>query len=389
MQNQRIKAAAIALCVLALITAAKINSAKTDTESKPKDIQLSSLGISVSNQDVEFNGAPSDIPAYNIKGSNYFKLRDLAKLFNGSTAQFSISADDKIHSICISKGNAYTERGDEMSGLSETALSIGESPWKLIVDGSELTASAYSIDGSNYYKIRDINNALGVDVEYNKEKNSIELSSEYDPVVPESAAADPSWFDDAAFCGDSLSTWLQNYAGDAGLGNAAFLTATSFGIVNALGPVTESSVHPSYQGSKMLLEDAIALKGAKKVYLMFGINDIDYGVDEAAKYYVELINKILAKSPEAQIYIESATPMLNTSKRATYKLNNETIRAFNEKMRYYCKEYKWNYLDIASVYADEFGGLKADACSDAETMGLHISFGATAKWVDYLRTHTR
>ncbi len=384
MQNRRIKTAAIALCVIAFIAAAKI-----DADSKPKVIQLDSVGISVSEQDVDFNGAPSGIPAYNIKGNNYFKLRDLAKLFNGSTAQFSISADDEEQAICISKGEAYTERGDEMSGLSETALSIGESPWKLIVDGSKLNTSAYSIDGSNYYKIRDIGSALGVNVEYNEGNNSIELRSEYDPVVPESAAADPGWFDDAAFCGDSLSTWLQNYAGDAGLGNAAFLTATSFGIVNALGPVTESSVHPSYQGRKMLLEDAIALKGAKKVYLMFGINDIDYGIDEAAHYYVELINRILVKSPDVQIYIESATPMLNNSKRATSQLNNETIRAFNAKMMDYCKQYKWNYLDIASVYADELGGLKAEACSDAETMGLHISFGATAEWVDYLRTHTR
>ncbi len=383
--RKRMQAATIALCIIAFVVAARIDAKNKE----PKDIPLSSLGIMVSDQAVSFDGTPSSIPAYNIEGSNYFKIRDLAKLLNGSTAQFSVSVSEDDQSINISKGGAYSERGDEMSELSENVLNVGKSPWKLVVDGTETPASAYSIDGSNYYKIRDLSDALGLEVEYNEKTKCVKLSSEYDPDVPETAAVNPGWFDDAAFCGDSLSTWLQNYAGDAGLGNAAFLTATSFGIVNALGPVTDSSVHPSYQGKKMLLEDAIALKGAKKVYIMFGINDIDYGVDEAANYYVELVNRILAKNPGAQIYVESATPMLSTSKRATSQLNNETIRAFNAKMRDFCKQYKWNYLDIASVYEDESGGLKAEACSDAETMGLHISYGATAEWVDYLRTHTR
>ncbi len=351
--------------------------------------EITTVNARISAQAVEFDGAPCSISAYNIDGSNYFMIRDLAQLLNGSAAQFSVTSNGDNYSILATTGEAYTPRGGEMSELSDRVSGIEPSKWKLVVNGVATPVSAYYIDGSNFYRIRDLGKVLGFQVGYNAAANRILISSVYNAEVPESEAVPPGWFDDAVFCGDSISTWLANYTGDAGLGNATFLTATSFGIVNALSPVTGSSVHPSYQGTKMKLEDAIAKCGASKVYLMFGINDIDYGIDTATAYYVELVNNILEASPDVQIYIESVTPMLSNSTRATEKLNNATIKAFNDKMKEYCQANGWNYLDINSVYADEHGGLRADACSDASSMGLHITYEATSDWVNYLRTHTR
>ncbi len=366
---------------------------------KPEDIEvndgkipiseITAVNAGISVQAVEFDGTPCSISAYNIDGHNYFMIRDLAQLLNGSAAQFSVTSNGDDYSILATTGEAYTPRGGEMSELSERVYGIEPSQWKLMVNGMEVPVSAYNIDGSNFYRIRDLGKALGFQVSYNAATDYISISSIQNAVVPESEAVPPSWFDDAAFCGDSISTWLANYTGDAGLGNATFLTSTSFGIVNALGPVTDSSVHPSYQGTKMKLEDAIKKCGASKVYLMFGINDIDYGIDTATAYYVELVNNILEASPDVQIYIESVTPMLSNSTRATEKLNNTTIKTFNDKMKECCQANGWNYLDINSIYADEHGGLRADACSDAATMGLHITYEATSDWVNYLRTHTR
>lgn len=370
------------------------HSSSADNEAGPSEegvliSEISTMNANISSQCVELDGTPSDISAYNIDGSNYFMLRDLAQLLNGSAAQFSIAANDNDYSIHAQTGESYTSKGGEMSELNLRISSIKPSHWKLFVNGTEVPAASYYIDGSNYYRIRDISRALGFQVDYDSVHDQILIWSAWNPVVPETTAASPGWFDDAVFCGDSISTWLANYAGDAGLGKATFLTATSFGIVNALGPVTDSSVHPSYQGTKMKLEDAIVKCGATKVFLMFGINDIDYGVEQAAAYYVELINSILSKSPRAQIYIQSATPMLSSSKRADEKLNNATIESFNSAMKEYCRAGKWNYLDVASVFKDEKGGLRAEVCSDPDSMGLHISFEATQEWVNYLRTHTR
>ncbi len=364
-------------------------SAGSESEEASISIPISSINASVSTQSVDFDGKPSGIQAYYIDGANYFAIRDIAQLLNGSPAQFSVTPDEAGYSIQLKKGEAYISNGGEMAELGTSVSSAGHSQWKLTVDGAPVTSSAYNINGSNFYKLRDLSSVLGFHVDYNAANNHVQINSSYSPDVPQSGTADPSWFDDAVFCGDSLSTWLRNYAGSEGLGNATFLTATSFGIMNALSPVTASSVHPSYQGTKMLLEDAIAKCGANKVYLMFGINDIDYGLESATESYVKLVNNILAKSPGAQIYIESATPMLSNSKRADEVLNNASIDKFNQMMKEYCKQNGWNYLDIASVFKDENGGLRADACSDASTMGLHVTYEATREWVSYLRTHTR
>lgn len=45
----------------------------------------------LSSQKLRFNGADrSDVEKYNIDGSNFFKLRDLAALLDGTAAQFDV-----------------------------------------------------------------------------------------------------------------------------------------------------------------------------------------------------------------------------------------------------------------------------------------------------------
>ena len=69
-----------------------------------------------------------------------------------------------------------------------------------------------------------------------------------------------SYFDDAVFVGDSISLKLRNYvykqrAGDPGfLGSAQFLTVGGLGSGNVQLPITADSLHPVYNGEKMMLE---------------------------------------------------------------------------------------------------------------------------------------
>ena len=108
------------------------------------------------------------------------------------------------------------------------------------------------------------------------------------PVTPfqlglqESGVVPDGYFDDAVFIGDSITLKLYHYVKDMRnqgtpcLGGAKFLTAGSLGSGNALWPVSKESVHPSYQGDKMRIEKAIELMGARKVYIMLGMNDVAY-----------------------------------------------------------------------------------------------------------------
>lgn len=212
----------------------------------------------------------------------------------------------------------------------------------------------------------------------------------FTPTISKGAEADLSYFDDVVFIGDSVSVMLQYYcASTKALGNAKFLCAGSLSATNALWPVSDQSVHPTYQGKKMLVEDGVAASGAKKVYIMLGINNIGYGVTRARDDMVLLIDRILQKAPGCQIYIQSVTPMAETSTIVTNMLNNEKIKEYNNAMLTLCEENGWYFVNVSEVFRDENGFLPSEDCSDNYSMGIHFTNAAAEKWVNYLRTHTK
>ena len=210
----------------------------------------------------------------------------------------------------------------------------------------------------------------------------------FQSTLPACEEVPKEYFDDAVFVGDSVSVWLQYYGtATKSLGNAKFLCAGSLSATNALGPVTDESVHPSYQGKKMTVEDGVAASGAKKVYIMLGINNISYGLQKSTGDMVELISRILAKSPDVTIFIQSVTPMSPKSNILSKCLNNDSIIAYNERMQELCEENGWYFVNVAEVFRDDDGFLPAEYCSDYEGMGIHFNNAAAKNWVAYLKTH--
>lgn len=211
--------------------------------------------------------------------------------------------------------------------------------------------------------------------------------------VPVSAKVSPSYLDDAVFIGDSVSLKLKLYTAkirqsNAGFfGKAQFLVQGSMGSGNALQPVSAASIHPSYNGQKMLIEDSVAAMGAKKVYIMLGMNDIAlYGIEGSVTNMGTLIGRIKAKSPNAIILVQSATPMIMTMQRKD--LNNANMYTYDQKLAALCVRNGWNFIDVAEVMRDKNGALPANYCSDPEILGMHFTDTACQVWVDYLLTHT-
>ena len=211
----------------------------------------------------------------------------------------------------------------------------------------------------------------------------------------ESTRVEDSYFDDAVFIGDSVSLKLNRYASEQRksnanfMGKAQFLTAGSMGSGNALQPVSDESIHPMYNGEKLSLADSVAKSGAKKVYIMLGMNDLaPYGVDGAVENMQKLITTILEKTPDAKIYIQSATPLVKAKNISTHKLNNTNMAAYNEKLAALCAEQGYYFVDVASVVSDSEGNLIQSYCSDPDNMGIHFTDEGCQVWVDYLYTHT-
>lgn len=113
--------------------------------------------------------------AYNINDNNYFKLRDIAKMLDGTIKCFDIEYDAERNTIDMMSLFPYTPAGGELTpgdGVQRTAYS---STAFLTYDGMPIKATCYNIDGNNYFKLRDITDALDCRVEWDNKNQMIKV----------------------------------------------------------------------------------------------------------------------------------------------------------------------------------------------------------------------
>ena len=205
------------------------------------------------------------------------------------------------------------------------------------------------------------------------------------------AGVDAAWFDDAVFVGDSVTLKLSYYCEDhpEALSDTQFFCAGSLSYTNALWPLDDpDAVHPYYQGQTYLTEDCAKVTGAKKVFIMLGMNDIGLsGVDGAMENANTLIGNIKKNSPDVTFYIESVTPMIPSAEGDV--LNNTKIRELDERLEQFANENGYQYLDLYHALADEDGCLPLEYCGDPDGQGIHFTDAACELWVQYLKENVR
>lgn len=123
------------------------------------------------------NGENAAFDAYNINGNNYFKLRDLAYILNGTEKQFEVGYDGAANAISLTSNQSYTTVGGEMTGKGDGAKTPAPTDSKILLNGSEIQFTAYNIDGNNYFKLRDIGQAFDFGVDWDGEQNSIVIDT--------------------------------------------------------------------------------------------------------------------------------------------------------------------------------------------------------------------
>ncbi len=137
---------------------------------------------------------------------------------------------------------------------------------------------------------------------------------------------------------------------------------------------------------KYTIPEGLKAIGAKKIFIMLGMNDIGcYGVDGSLESMKTMTSKIEEKCPDADIYVESVTPMLENMQLTG--LNNRTIAEFDEKVKAVCAQRGYKYMDVASAVDDGNGNLVYSYCGDPTAMGLHFSDAGCDQWVEYLKCH--
>ena len=142
---------------------------------------VSAAGPSVvlSPQRLTVNGTPISCEKYNIDGYNYFKLRDIALLLNGTEAQFSVEWDAERNLVSIVSGEVYEPNGSElMLSKKDRSRSARLTNQTIMIDGNVCDSLlVYNIGGNNYFKLRNLGDALGFTVRFIEKTNTAAIES--------------------------------------------------------------------------------------------------------------------------------------------------------------------------------------------------------------------
>ena len=136
---------------------------------------------SPTNDKLEVNGNAADPTVYKIGDSNYFKIRDVAALLNGTEKQFAVGYDGTKNAVTATTGQGYDKQSGDLAGAatggSQTADPSNDA---IYVNGEKITAEVYKINGSNYFKLRDLGKALNFYVGWSADRGMyIETNKPY------------------------------------------------------------------------------------------------------------------------------------------------------------------------------------------------------------------
>ncbi|MGO4110932.1 hypothetical protein [Paenibacillus sp. YAF4_2] len=148
----------------------------TSTTTYAADSYMKATGLISS---IKLNGEPAQLDGLTIQGSNYFKLRDLAAAFSGTSSQFDVSWSSEHNAVEIHTGKPYSVAKDDDDPFFRSNMNYMVKPTDstLFVDGKAVPIQAYNKEGSNYFKLRDLGKLIPFEVSFNGVENEILLFS--------------------------------------------------------------------------------------------------------------------------------------------------------------------------------------------------------------------
>lgn len=203
---------------------------------------------------------------------------------------------------------------------------------------------------------------------------------EYSLPVPLEAQKEDDFMDKAAFLGDSRTVDLFIYSS---LGKTKAKPYCDVGL-NVQTVFTKRFLNQDGQLLTAIEAMKLNKKSINKAYLMFGINELGYNVDEFIRLYKKLIDEIRKINPNTVIYVQSILPVSKSKDNSDKLHNNQNIRIFNEEIRKMCELKKVFYVDAYNVTANGEGYLPEHTAYD----GVHFKSDYCEKWYDYLKKHT-
>ena len=211
-----------------------------------------------------------------------------------------------------------------------------------------------------------------IESRYYKDAGKVALTTEYSYTKE-----NISYFDDAAFLGDSRTLGISDYAG---LETADFYCDSGMMIFKIL----EEEVTYQKTGSKVRMTEVLQNRQYGKIYLMLGMNELGYGNTEMyLEQYRQVLEQIREWQPEAIIYIMANLHVSREKNNMETEFNNMNINSKNAASAELANGTDVFYLDVNPVFTDEEGYLKSELTFD----GVHLYAKHYDAWREFLLEH--
>ena len=208
---------------------------------------------------------------------------------------------------------------------------------------------------------------------YYSDAGKIALTTVHDYVLE-----NESYFNDAAFLGDSRTLCISDYAGLAG---ADFFCDNGMTIYKLL---EDDGVTYQRTGEKVDLKEILQEKHYGKIYIMLGMNELGYGdTPMYLKQYLKVIRQIKEWQPGVIIYVMANLHVSREKNNMETEFNNININDKNVASARLANGRDVFYLDCNPLFTDEEGYLQAELTFD----GVHLYAQHYDKWRDFLFEH--
>ena len=280
---------------------------------------------------------------------------------NGENSQNMESAGADDVNINQNAGECKPDSGEK--NPDNNVLSDGND-----AENSEKTAeNERGITRFEYYDPQEIESR------YYSDAGKVALTTEY-----HYTQENISYFNDAAFLGDSRTLGISDYAG---LEEADFYCDSGMTIFKLL---EEEGVTYQKTGDKVDLTQVLQAEQYGKIYIMLGMNELGYGnTDTYLEQYRKVVDQIREWQPNAIIYVMANLHVSREKNNMESEFNNININDKNAAAALLANGTDVFYLDANPLFTDGEGFLNAELTFD----GVHLYAQHYDLWREFLLEH--
>ncbi len=207
-----------------------------------------------------------------------------------------------------------------------------------------------------------------------EESSQLVIANKINP-VPESAAKTTDYLTKAAFLGDA-NVYL--FKENALLGSDNVYSSMALNLDNY------ETEYFDYNGTQLRML-SIMRAASCPIYLMFGTESLaEKSPTETSALFSDMLNKVKAVAPEADIFVLSVPPVTYDAERGEKPIQNSAIDEYNSLLLEIANESDVYFVDTNTALKNNDGKLDYNL---AQEDGVHLSAEGGAVLLNYVLAH--